>query len=107
MFGFSGRARRKEYWDVYLITPDRRRYYQGVINSIDFRSGASISVYALFAGNLPSVLALAIRRLHDTDRSGAWALLFLLVSGWLVLLVFSHGSISSDGYGNDPKFGSN
>ncbi len=43
----------------------------------DFRSGASISVYALFAGNLPSVLALAIRRLHDTDRSGAWACSFL------------------------------
>ncbi|XPE67493.1 DUF805 domain-containing protein [Shigella flexneri] len=35
------------------------------------------------------VLALAIRRLHDTDRSGAWALLFVPFIGWLVLLVFS------------------
>ncbi|MFP1453365.1 DUF805 domain-containing protein [Escherichia coli] len=63
-----------------------------IINVIELiKYGASISVYALFAGNLPSVLALAIRRLHDTDRSGAWALLFLfrLLAGSCFLVFFS------------------
>ncbi|MGC9872405.1 DUF805 domain-containing protein, partial [Escherichia coli] len=68
-----------------------------------------LSMLYLLATFLP-VLALAIRRLHDTDRSGAWALLFFVpFIGWLVLLVFfcTEGTSGSNRYGNDPKFGSN
>lgn len=97
--GFSGRARRKEYWMFTLI------------NAI---VGAIINVIQLILGlelpYLSPVLALAIRRLHDTDRSGAWALLFFVpFIGWLVLLVFfcTEGTSGSNRYGNDPKFGSN
>ncbi|WP_409335225.1 DUF805 domain-containing protein [Escherichia coli] len=33
---------------------------------------------------------MCVRRLHDTDRSGAWALLYLVpIIGWLVLFVFA------------------
>ena len=33
--------------------------------------------------------AVGARRLHDTDRSGWWQLLFLVpVLGWIVLIVF-------------------
>lgn len=50
--GFSGRARRKEYWMFTLINA----IVGAIINVIQLILGLelSISVYALFAGNLPS-----------------------------------------------------
>ena len=114
--GFSGRARRKEYWMFTLINA----IVGAIINVIQLILGLELpylSMLYLLATFLP-VLALAIRRLHDTDRSGAWALLFfvpfigwlvLLGFGWLVLFVFAclEGNSGSNRYGNDPKFGSN
>lgn len=86
--GFSGRARRKEYWMFTLINA----IVGAIINVIQLILGLELpylSMLYLLATFLP-VLALAIRRLHDTDRSGAWALLFFVpFIGWLVLLVFS------------------
>jgi len=84
--GFSGRARRKEYWMFTLINA----IVGAIINVIQLILGLELpylSMLYLLATFLP-VLALAIRRLHDTDRSGAWALLFFVpFIGWLVLLV--------------------
>lgn len=86
--GFSGRVRRKEYWMFTLINA----IVGAIINVIQLILGLELpylSMLYLLATFLP-VLALAIRRLHDTDRSGAWALLFFVpFIGWLVLLVFS------------------
>ncbi|QGY08515.1 DUF805 domain-containing protein [Escherichia coli] len=106
--GFSGRARRKEYWMFTLIN--------AILSCLLSRHPTIpvlelpyLSMLYLLATFLP-VLALAIRRLHDTDRSGAWALLFFVpFIGWLVLLVFfcTEGTSGSNRYGNDPKFGSN
>lgn len=73
--GFSGRARRKEYWMFTLINA----IVGAIINVIQLILGLELpylSMLYLLATFLP-VLALAIRRLHDTNRSGAWALLFL------------------------------
>ena len=116
--GFSGRARRKEYWMFTLINA----IVGAIINVIQLILGLELpylSMLYLLATFLP-VLALAIRRLHDTDRSGAWALLFFVpfigwlvllvpIIGWLVLFVFAclEGNSGSNRYGNDPKFGSN
>ena len=110
--GFSGRARRKEYWMFTLINA----IVGAIINVIQLILGLELPyLYIFFHGLSPffvllPVLALAIRRLHDTDRSGAWALLFFVpFIGWLVLLVFfcTEGTSGSNRYGNDPKFGSN
>ena len=101
--GFSGRARRKEYWMFTLINA----IVGAIINVIQLILGLELpylSMLYLLATFLP-VLALAIRRLHDT-----WALLFFVpFIGWLVLLVFfcTEGTSGSNRYGNDPKFGSN
>ncbi|EEW7632423.1 TPA: DUF805 domain-containing protein, partial [Escherichia coli] len=80
--GFSGRARRKEYWMFTLINA----IVGAIINVIQLILGLELpylSMLYLLATFLP-VLALAIRRLHDTDRSGAWALLFFVpFIGWL------------------------
>lgn len=74
--GFSGRARRKEYWMFTLINA----IVGAIINVIQLILGLELpylSMLYLLATFLP-VLALAIRPLHDTDRSGAWALLFFV-----------------------------
>ncbi|MFP1455742.1 DUF805 domain-containing protein [Escherichia coli] len=82
-----------------------------IINVIQLILGLELpylSMLYLLATFLP-VLALAIRRLHDTDRSGAWALLFLfrLLAGSCFWFTCTEGTSGSNRYGNDPKFGSN
>ena len=72
---FSGRARRKEYWYFFLFN-----VIVGFI--IGFLGGAmqkpkamtALSIAFTLAFLLPSI-AVAIRRLHDTGRSGWWYLL--------------------------------
>ena len=106
--GFSGRARRKEYWMFTLINA----IVGAIINVIQLILGLEFPFLSLilFAGNNHSGHCSCVRRLHDTDRSGAWALLYLVpVIGWLVLFGFAclEGTSGSNRYGNDPKFGSN
>jgi len=50
-------------------------------------------------------LAVTVRRLHDTGRSGWWLLLFLIpVIGFIVLLVFyCQDSKPDNQYGRNPK----
>ena len=57
---------------------------------------------------LPS-LAVAVRRLHDTDKSGWYLLLSLVPFVSLVLFVFYllEGNNGKNQYGNDPKNPSN
>ena len=72
---FSGRARRKEYWYFFLFN-----VIVGFI--VGFLGGAMqkpkamtvLSIAFTLAFLLPSI-AVAIRRLHDTGRSGWWYLL--------------------------------
>ncbi len=67
-------------------------------------SGVLQSVYYL-AVFLPS-LAVAVRRLHDTGRSGWWFLIILVpFVGWIVLLVFMvlDSQPGSNEYGENPK----
>ncbi|MCO6547782.1 MAG: DUF805 domain-containing protein [Gilliamella sp.] len=108
---FNGRARRKEYWMftlfnfllnlaltiVGMILVSISSSLVSVINIISFVAWA-----ALF---IPS-LAVAVRRLHDTDRSGWWVLIALVpLIGAIVLLVFacSDSTPGSNQYGENPK----
>ena len=45
----------------------------------------------------PGMVTLTIRRLHDTGRSGGWALLWLAPYGWLVLTVMCFGPSKTEG----------
>jgi uncharacterized membrane protein YhaH (DUF805 family) len=77
---FEGTASRSEYWWFYLFT---------VLASI-FLSAFSQTLSGAFsiAVLLPS-LAAGARRLHDTDRSGWWQLLwFVPLIGWIILIIF-------------------
>lgn len=77
---FEGRASRSEYW-WYLL------FYTLLVMGVSML-GDTLAGLLVLALLLPS-LAVQVRRLHDTNRSGWWLLLCLLpVLGTLILLVF-------------------
>ena len=108
---FSGRASRKEYWTFTLINA---AIYIGLymigamfsgprsnesLNAADCLSGI-FSLAALIPG-----LAVGVRRLHDTNRSGFWILVALAPCiGGIILLIFylDSGDIGANQYGPDP-----
>jgi uncharacterized membrane protein YhaH (DUF805 family) len=62
------------------------------------------SIVAL-ATILPS-LAVGARRLHDTNRSGWWKLLWIIpLLGWIVVIIFlaQEGESSDNQYGGVPS----
>ena len=100
---FEGRARRKEYWFFVLF------YFviAVVISVVEGMLGTGGLLAGLFAlGMLLPNLAVTVRRLHDTDRSGWWILINLVpLIGWIVSLVFmcTAGTAGSNRFGADPK----
>ncbi len=72
---FNGRASRAEYWWFILF---------GIL-------GGLIPIVGLFfaLAVLVPTIAVAVRRLHDTNRSGWWLFIVLLpIVGAIVLIVF-------------------
>jgi uncharacterized membrane protein YhaH (DUF805 family) len=85
---FSGRAVRSEFWFWVLFT----FIVLVVLNIIQFSvsaiGGSVLQLLFELATLIPSV-AVAARRLHDTDRSGWWQLLaFVPIVGFILLLVW-------------------
>lgn len=79
---FNGRAVRSEYWWFVLFSVLVSSALH-LINPSDLLGG----IFSL-AILLPS-LAVAARRLHDTNRSGWFLLLNLIpIIGWIILLVW-------------------
>lgn len=102
---FSGRARRREYWTFIIVN----MLIVLLLSRIDQALGSHNALGVIFGlvAFLPA-LAVAVRRLHDTDRSGWWLLFGLLpLVGALVLLFFKtrNGDAGSNQYGADPKAG--
>ncbi|HCD54840.1 DUF805 domain-containing protein [Haliea sp.] len=106
---FGGRARRKEYW-YFVLFNLLASIILGVVDGItgtyseDAGLGLLGGIYAL-AVFIPSI-AVAMRRLHDTGRSGWWLLLALIpILGFLVLLVFMllDSEPGDNQYGPNPK----
>ena len=111
---FHGRASRAEYWwwflfvlllfavlnliDGYLILPMLG------FQPFEENGGNPLSVIVALGMFLPN-LAVAIRRLHDTDRTGWWVLIGLVpVVGVLVLLYFYvlRGTEGPNSHGEPP-----
>lgn len=100
---FNGRARRKEYWMFLLFYI---LIYVGLIIVESLIGSPGILVLVLALGLLVPSLAVTIRRLHDTERSGWWFLIaFVPIVGGIVLLVFMclDGTSGPNKYGPDPK----
>jgi uncharacterized membrane protein YhaH (DUF805 family) len=98
---FSGRAIRSEYWYWVLFTI--------VGNIVAEIIDAVIGITAIdplfgLAVLLPSI-AVAVRRLHDLDRSGWWILIGLIpIIGWIILIIWycGRGTVGSNRFGSDP-----
>ncbi|MEE8117985.1 MAG: DUF805 domain-containing protein [Gammaproteobacteria bacterium] len=106
---FNGRARRKEYWYFVLFNIIISIVF-AVIDSATGSFSAEIGIGLLggiytLAVLIPSI-AVQVRRLHDTDRSGWWLLISLIpFIGAIVLLVFMVQDSKPDEnqYGSNPK----
>lgn len=108
---FNGRARRKEYW-FFVLFNILASIALGIVDSItgtfndDMGVGLLGGIYWL-AVLIPAI-AVAVRRLHDTGRTGWWLLLaFIPVIGGLVLLIFMvfDSEPGDNQYGPNPKLG--
>ena len=105
---FGGRARRQEYWMFVLVSAAIALALAFIDTQIGLMSeagyGVLSSVYSL-AIFVPA-LAVAVRRLHDTDRSGMWYVIaFVPIIGPIALLVFcvQDGNAGMNQYGANPK----
>ena len=106
---FSGRARRKEYWFFVLfniIISIVLAVIDGVTGSFSPEAGMGLlgGIYTL-AVLIPGI-AVSVRRLHDTERSGGWLLIALVpLIGAIVLLVFmvQDSKPGQNQYGANPK----
>jgi uncharacterized membrane protein YhaH (DUF805 family) len=100
---FGGRARRKEYWMFFLINI-LVAIALAIIEAILGLPGILGGIYAL-ALLIPGI-AVTVRRLHDTGRTGWWILIGLVpVIGFIVLLVFMvlDSQPGDNAYGPNPK----
>lgn len=105
---FSGRASRKEFWTFALTNFVIQLALNLGVVGLWYLTAMDLSIVSgLFtlAILLPS-LAVAVRRLHDTNRTGWWELMsFVPVVGGLTLLVLYclPGSAENNKYGSKPK----
>jgi uncharacterized membrane protein YhaH (DUF805 family) len=109
---FSGRSRRMEYW-MFFVGYLGAAIIASILDGILGMSGMIGGVYGpltllLGLGCIVPSIACMVRRLHDQDKSGWFALLaFIPLLGGLILLVFMflEGTRGDNQYGPDPKAG--
>ena len=114
---FSGRASRQEFWMFVLFNllfAMAWALVAGLLtglfgDSFDHDSDRLIFMYKLiaiyYAVTTVPAMAVGVRRLHDTGRSGWWMLVSLVpIAGgiWLILLMCLDGSAGDNRYGSPP-----
>ena len=105
---FSGRSRRKEYWYFFLfnlIIAFILGLIEGLAGIAPETNQSILAILYQLAILLPSI-AVGVRRLHDTDRSGWWLLIGLIpIIGAIVLIVFfvQDGTPNGNRFGENPK----
>ena len=106
---FSGRAQRAEYWYFflfYILTFIGLSFIDGITGTFSEEAGIGLlsGLYSL-AILIPS-LAVGVRRLHDTGRSGWWLLVGIipLIGAIVLLIFFVQDSVPGHNlYGSNPK----
>ncbi len=109
---FNGRSSRSEYWYFFLFTV-LFGLVLSICQSIALAVGHGpnstaaaftvISYLVDLAFFLPS-LAVFVRRMHDTNRSGWWYFIGFTVVGLIPLIIWlaTHGTIGENRFGADP-----
>ena len=104
---FGGRSRRKEYW-YYTLFLIILSVVAAIIDAVLFgaEDGLGIVGIVLTLATLVPGIAVSVRRLHDTDRSGWWLLILLIpLIGVIVVIVFTvmDGTPGPNKFGPSPK----
>ena len=107
---FEGRARRQEYWMfvlfnliIIVVLAFVLGFIEGMVNSDGI---IMIPLFIYYIGILLPSIAVAVRRLHDQNKSGWYYLVSLIpfVGGiWLLVLLATEGDAGPNQYGPDPK----
>lgn len=112
---FNGRARRKEYWYFTLFNVIFILICSAIDNHFGWMYSHTSDLYAYNLGFLTiayylatilPALAVSVRRLHDTDRTGWWILIGLIpLIGTIVLIIFFviDSKPGTNKYGPNPK----
>ena len=98
---FRGRARRREFWMFTVVN-----IIVSVVLQLVVKSHVPYIAYSI-AVTIPMV-AVTVRRLHDTSHSGWWLLFGVVpIVGQVVLfvLLLSRGDDGANRFGRDPKAG--
>ena len=108
---FNGRARRKEYWMFtlfFLLFALLAGFVIGILSAV----GETVAMIAIilavvwYLAHLVPSLAVTVRRLHDTGKSGWFYLLAIIpYIGSLIIFIFTviEGDKGDNKYGPDPK----
>lgn len=120
-FDFSGRSRRKEYWMfvllyiiVYVVAgfveralglggsaTSATQFGDGTASASFSSQGGILSMIVMLVFLIP-MIAVAVRRAHDNDKSG-W---FILIPIYGAIIVwFLEGTRGPNRFGPDPKGG--
>ena len=106
---FNGRASRKEFWTVMLFSVLISFALQ-LLYTLGFAISDNLGLllalpFVIFSlGMVIPQLAVSVRRLHDTDKSGWWLVLsFIPIFGTIALIVlFSLASSAGDNRFGEP-----
>lgn len=112
---FNGRTRRMNYWMYSIITSivfimsviiDNLTYAPFNINFFFVKEkGGYVFLVWLLLTIIPT-LAISVRRLHDTNKSGLWLFVSIIpIVGNIILFIFflMKGDEGANQYGPDPK----
>ncbi|MFP8780427.1 DUF805 domain-containing protein [Hydrogenophaga sp. RWCD_12] len=112
-FNYGGRARRKEYW-MFALFNMIAVVFLSVLGSL-IPGGSSQPVLWLTAwlpmiymiASMIPTLAVSVRRMHDTSRSGWWLLINFvpLIGGiWFFVLTVLDSKPETNDWGASPKY---
>ena len=111
---FKGRSRRSEYWWIQLflvltnlaVAAIDLALMDGDVDRFIANGGGGIVGLVWILVTIVPALAVLVRRLHDTGKSGWWVLIgFVPFVGTIVLFVFSvlDSDAGDNKYGASPK----
>ena len=106
---FEGRSRRKELWMFTLFNCifSWPLYILGLVFHENTLGSIFLGLYFIYVlAVIVPCLAVSVRRLHDTGKSGWWLLIVLVpIVGPIVLLVFYvlDSQPGANEYGPNPK----
>lgn len=106
---FHGRARRKEFWCFflfYVIFYGLAVVLDIALGTVSMELGIGLLMGAYAIAMVVPYVAVSVRRLHDTNRSGWWLLIsFIPIVGaiWFLVLLMLDGQAGENRFGEDPK----